>query len=144
MTAHLHAVQPLPRLQPVRGGTADALARVAHFRNLTATLPEAHELDDVIRFLLGAVDDTATLMAALAEDLDRLWSLATDDFDDDQLDDLSEDDFRRFDFPTYGQEIAHRRTATVDRLSDEVDRRIFLARYRAAHQVPTTTPDGVA
>ena len=97
-------------------GTADALARLLHFRSLTDALPDAHELDPVIRFLLGPVDDPAEVLEHLADELDQLYSLVTEDFDDDQLDELTEADWERHSFATYAQEVEHRHAATVARL----------------------------
>jgi hypothetical protein len=119
-------------------GTADALARIHHFRGLD--LPEAYELDDVTRFLLGRVPDADELIEQLGDDLDQLWSLLTDDYDDDQLDELSDRDFRRFDFATYGQEVSHRHSCTVARLVHDVEQRIHVARVvRAEQDRPTRT-----
>jgi hypothetical protein len=113
---------------PVLHGTAEQLARIAHFRQLTATLPEAHELDPVARFLIGSVRDHHQLLEHLAVELDQLWSLLTADFDDDQLDELTEADWCRHSFATQQQEIEHRHMATVTRLVDDIENHIRLHR----------------
>ena len=118
----------------VRHGTAEQLARVVHFRGLTDTLPEAHELDPVIRFLLGAVTDPAEILGHLHDELDQLWSLITEDFDDDQLDELTEADWARHSFSHHQQEIDHRWAATVERLSSDVESYIRMARQWHAQQ----------
>lgn len=115
-------------VHPVAHGTADALARIWHFRQLTDTLPDAHELDAVTRHLIGRVPDHHDVLEHLADDLDQLWSLTTEDFDDDQLDELTEDDWAKHSFVTYQQEIDHRHLATVARLVWDIESHIHLAR----------------
>ena len=112
----------------VAHGTAETLARVLHFRQLSATLPEAHELDPVLRFLLGRVTDPAEVLEHLHDELDHLWSLITEDFDDEQLDELTDADFDRYDFPTYQQEVDHRYAITRDRLVGDIESYIRMAR----------------
>jgi hypothetical protein len=111
---------------PVAHGTAEQLARIAHFRGLD--LPEAHELDAVARFLIGRVTDPAEVLEHLHDELDQLWSLITEDFDDDQLDELTDDDWSRHSFATYQQEVDHRHCATVARLVHDIEGHIHLAR----------------
>jgi hypothetical protein len=126
--------------KPVPHGTADALARCWHFRQLTDTLPDAHELDPVLAFLVGPVGDRRELVEQLGEDLDHLWSLLTEDYDDDQLDELSDADWERWSFATYQQEADHRHGLTVARLVEEIECAIWVHRVRAAEQ----TRSGVA
>lgn len=113
---------------PVQHGTAEQLARIHHFRQLTDPLPDAHELDPVARFLIGRVGDAREVLAHLADELDQLWSLITEDFDDDQLDELTEDDWARYSFATQQQEIDHRHAATVARLVGDIEGYIWLHR----------------
>ncbi len=129
--------------EPVRHGTAETLARVLHFRQLTDTLPEAHELDPVIRFLLGRVTNPTELLDHLRDDLDQLWALATDDYDDDQLDESTDTDWEQHSFPTWQQEMEYRYSITADRLVHDVENHIRVARARHAQQ-PTTARKGTA
>lgn len=116
---------------PVPHGTAEQLARVHHFRQLTDTLPEAHELDPVIRFLLGRVTDHREVLEQLHDELDQLWSLVSGDFDDDQLDELTDDEHAAAFFPSYGYEVDARYTKTRDRLIAEIEGVIWRAREAA-------------
>jgi hypothetical protein len=115
----------------VQHGTAEQLARLQHFRGLTDTLPEAHELDPVARFLIGRVADPREVLEHLADELDQLWSLITEDFGDDQLDELTEDDWARHSFATQQQESDHRHSATVARLVGDIEGYIWL--HRVVH-----------
>jgi hypothetical protein len=117
--------------EPVAHGTAEQLARVAHFRNLTDTLPEAHELDPLCSFLIGRVDEWADLMGELTDELDQLWSLITEDFDNDQLDELTEADWERHSFATQQQELDFRYSATIARLVGDIEGHIWL--HRVVH-----------
>lgn len=128
----------------VRNGTAETLARVHHFRQLTDTLPDAHELDPVLRFLLGAVTDPAEVLGHLHDELDQLWSLITEDFDDDQLDELTDDDWTRHSFGDYQQEVDHRYAMTRHRLAADVESYIRLAREWHAQQRIHAARTGVA
>ena len=120
---------------PVAHGTAEQLARVHHFRGLTDTLPEAHELDPVLFFLLGRVDNPREVLEHLGDDLDTLWSLLTEDFDvDSDLDELTEGEWLVCDFPTAQQELDFRFAKTVARLADEVESAIRLARTVAVER----------
>lgn len=114
---------------PVLYGTADALARVWHVRQLTDTLPEAHELDPVLRFLLGPVTHPAAILQHLSDQLDQLWSLLTEDYDaDNDLDEVPEADWARYDFPTWQHEANHRYARTFERLTDDIESYIRMAR----------------
>lgn len=114
---------------PVLYGTADALARVWHVRQLPDTLPEAHELDPVLRHILGPVTDPAAILQHLRDDLDQLWSLLTEDYDaDTDLDDVPFEDWLRYDFPTFQQEVEYRYSITVDRLVHDIESYIRMAR----------------
>jgi len=120
-------------LDAVAHGTAEQLARIHHFRQLD--LPEAHELDDVMRFLIGQVTDWRQVVEHLGDDLDQLWSLLTQDFDDAQLDELTETDWERHSFSSYQQEVEHRHTMTVTRLVDSVEGEVHLARLVRAENI---------
>lgn len=76
------------RPESVRPGTAEQLARLSFFRRFEATQPE--ELDAVAHWILGAVDDKATLWAQIGPDCLHLWHLITDDWTVDDLDDMTE------------------------------------------------------
>lgn len=128
--------------EPVRHGTADALARLHHFRQLTDALPEAHELDPVIRFLIGAVTDPGQVLEHLGDELDLLWSLLTEDYDIHQLDELTDDDWARFSFPTAQQETDHRWATTVVRLVGDIEGHIRMARERRAERCPSCRGNG--
>lgn len=127
---------------PVAHGTAEQLARLRHFRQLD--LPEAHELDPVARFLIGRVGDATEVLEQITDELDQLWSLITEDFDDDQLDELTEDDWARHSFATQQQEADHRHTATVARLVYAIEGHIALHRIIHAETGRTTYPAAVA
>lgn len=118
--------------EPVRPGTAEALARVMHFQAVEHVQPE--ELDSVARWLIGHVTDPREVAQHIADELDQLWSLLTDDFDDDQLDELSDADWERHSFSTYAQEVEHRRALTLTRLVAAIEGHIWLARYTHAEQ----------
>lgn len=116
------------RPAPVAAGTAETLARVHHVRQLTDALPEAHELDPVLRFLLGRVTDPAEVLEQLHDELDQLWSLLTEDYDDEQLDELTDADWQRHSFSSYQQEADYRHSLTVSRLVADVEGHIWRAR----------------
>lgn len=129
---------PRPRVIPVTNGTAEQLARVAHFRALEDTQPE--ELDFVALFLLGDVGDSADkweLWEQLRDDCGRLWHLITDDWDEADLDDPREADAGL----TAAQEEQARYERTRDRLCGEIERAIHVARYRAAEARRGTVGD---
>ena len=114
---------------PVLYGTADALARVWHVRQLTDTLPDAHELDPALRHILGPVTDPAAILQHLRDQLDQLWSLLTEDYDaDNDLDEVPFEDWLRYDFPTFQQEVEYRYSVTVDRLVHDIESYIRMAR----------------
>lgn len=130
MTAALRIPPPV---EPVRNGTAEQLARIAHFREFEHTQPE--ELDAVAFFLIGDVGhpvDRDVLWASVREDCLSLWHLVTDDWTERDLDDVREADWSRFDFATSQQEIEHRYQITRDRLCCDIERAVWLARYAAA------------
>ncbi len=110
-------------------GTADALARIWHVRQLTDTLPEAHELDPALRHILGPVTDPAAILQHLRDQLDQLWSLLTEDYDaDNDLDEVPEADWLRYSFPDGQQEIEYQYSITVDRLVHDIESYIRMAR----------------
>lgn len=121
------------RPQPVRPGTAEQLARIAHFRALD--LPEVEELDIVAGFLLGDVGDVLhkqELWGQLQDDCHKLWHLLTDDWDDRDLDELTEAEYEASYFPSQGFETDARYEKTVARLAFCIDRDVWLARVEAA------------
>jgi hypothetical protein len=125
-------------VQPVAHGTAEQLARIRQFRGLD--LPEAHELDPVARFLIGRVPDPAEVLEQITDELDQLWSLITEDFDESDLDELSEDDWARHSFATQQQEVDFRHAATVSRLVYAIEGHIALHRIiRAENERPVRT-----
>lgn len=126
--------------QTVRPGTAEQLARLAHFSALEHIQPE--ELDAVAHFLLGDVGDVtakAGLWGQLREDCGRLWHLITDDWDENDLLDASEAD----EGLTAGQELDARHERTRDRLCSDIERRVYLARYAAIQARGGTVADAV-
>lgn len=128
----------------VAHGTAETLARVHHFRQLTDALPEAHELDPVVRFLLGRVTDPAEIVGHLHDELEQLWSLITEDYSDEQLDELTEGDWERYSFSTQEQEVDHRYAITRDRLSHDIECYIRMAREWHAQERAEAARTGVA
>jgi hypothetical protein len=127
----------VPAITP---GLAEQLARIAHFRALH--LPEVDELDPVAFHLIGKVGslvDQAVLWERLQEDAIRLWHLLIDDWDDRDLDELTEDEWRRLDFQTQQAEIDHRYTATRARLAHDIEQAVWLARYRHAEATARTS-----
>lgn len=128
-----------PAVLPVCHGTAEALATVAHFHALDG--PDADGLRRVWRLLIGPVADADELFELLRDDLERLWSLINDDWDEPDLDDLTEADFPRFDFPTRQQELEHRLGATIERLSSEVEGFVVRKRRELADDSRITAAD---
>jgi thiamine pyrophosphate-dependent acetolactate synthase large subunit-like protein len=131
-------------VQPVRHGTAEALARLQHFRQLTDPLPDAHELDQVIRFLVGPVHDATQVLEQIGDELDQLYDLVTEDYFLDQLDELTDDDWARHSFATYQQETDHRHAVTVSRLIYAIEGHIVLHRVIHAEHGRTVHPAAVA
>jgi hypothetical protein len=130
MSNHLRSRAP----QPVRPGTAENLARLAHFRALD--LPEADELDSVAYQLLGAVGDTNAKRELWEQirvgDGRELWFLIAADWDDRDLDELTEEQYRRLEPADHAEELDARYEVTRDRLVHDIERTIWLARARAA------------
>jgi hypothetical protein len=118
----------------VANGTAEQLARLAHFQAMEETQPE--ELEAVALFILGRVRrdvvDRVLFWADLQPDCEQLWHLITDDWDDRDLDEVPEVDWARFDFATAEQELAHRHERTRGRLVDEIELAIAVARTATA------------
>jgi hypothetical protein len=118
---------------PVAHGTAEQLARIAHFRALETVQPE--ELDAVALFLIGDVGDATEKLALWHElrgDAEKLWYLVASDWDDRDLDELTDADWMRHSFATVDQELAHRYGVTRDRLVGEIEGCIWRHRYAAA------------
>jgi hypothetical protein len=123
------------RIQAVRPGTAENLARLAHFRGLD--LPEADELDSVAYQLLGDVGDTNAkreLWEQLRDGDGRsLWYLIADDWDDRDLDELTEAQCTRLPLTATEDEVTQLRyEVTRERLLGDIERTVWLARARAA------------
>lgn len=114
---------------PVRPGTAEQLARVAHFAAVEPHQPD--ELDYVALWILGDVGHGPAkwdLWEALRGDCLRLWSLIADDWDDDDLDPLTA---AEADLPAgLGLDAAADRTR--ERLITQIEDAIFRARCVAA------------
>ena len=126
--------------QPVRHGTAETLARLLHFRALTDALPDAHELDPAIRFLLGPVGDHGLVVEQVSDELDQLWSLVTEDWSESDLDEIPEEDWTRHSFSSREQETAHQWGITVNRLQYGIEAHIALHRLihaEASRSFPT-------
>lgn len=126
--------------QTVRPGTAEQLARLAHFSALERTQPE--ELDAVAFFLLGDVGDVtvkAGLWGQLREDCGRLWHLITEDWDENDLLDACDED----EGLTAAQELDARHERTQNRLCSDIERRVYLARYAAVQARGGTVADAV-
>ena len=120
----------------VPAGTAEQLARLAHFAGLD--LPEVEELDSVARFLIGNAGDTAArqeLWQQLRDNAEHLWHLITDDWSDDMLDGLRSVDYERHQIDSYDREQELRYRFTRDRLSGSIENRIEQARFAAAAAV---------
>jgi hypothetical protein len=119
-------------LEPVRPGTAENLARLAQLR--WQDTPDAYAADEVAAWLLGAVGDRAALWSRLQADCQLLWHLLSEDWDEYDVDALTEQAAELCSFATVEQELAHRHTATRDRLVTEIEGAIWTARYRAHEQ----------
>lgn len=129
--------------ETVRHGTAEQLARIAHFRALETVQPE--ELDAVALFLIGQVGDPMEKLALwndLRDDCERLWYLITSDWDDRELDELTDADWHRHQFATQEQELAHRWSRTRDRLAAEIEG--CIDRHRVIHAERTRPRTAVA
>lgn len=122
------------RPDPVRYGTGEQLARVAHFA--AADLPDGDQLDDVAWYLIGHVDDTYGLLHDLRADLAFLWRLLAGTWSCDELDELSEEQWARLSFPTAAAELLHRYDVTRQRVAADVEAAIRAARYRACQPYP--------
>lgn len=131
---------------PVPPGTAENLARIRHFRDLLTgadgiDAPDAHELDAVAAFLIGDVGgrlETEAVWSEIRDDCRALWHLVTDDWCTEDLDELSEAEWARSFFATAEHEIDRRYEVTRERLADEIEQTIRLARYSAAEARKTT------
>lgn len=122
-------------VRPVAHGTAEQLARLTHFRALD--LPEVAELDAVALFLIGDVGDPTDklrLWQELRTDCLALWYLIASDWDDRDLDELTDADWMRHSFATQEQELAHRYGVTRDRLVSEIEGCIWRHRYSQAER----------
>jgi hypothetical protein len=118
--------------EPVRPGTAENLARLAQLR--WQDTPDAYAADEVAEWLVGAVGNRAAMWARLRPDSRHLWFLVSEDWDEDDLDSLTEQECELYPFATVEQELAHRHTATHDRLVADIEGAIWTARYRAHEQ----------
>jgi hypothetical protein len=118
--------------EPVRPGTAENLARLAQLA--WQDTPDAYTADEVAEWLLGDVGDRAAVWDHLRPDCQLLWHLVSEDWDEDDLDSLTEQAAELYSFATVEQELAHRHTATRDRLVADIEGAIWTARYRAHEQ----------
>lgn len=127
--------------QQVRPGTAEQLARVAHFRALEH--PEAHELDAVAVFLLGDVGDAVEKLSCwdgLRDDCERLWHLVTEDWSGEDLDEMTDDEAE---LPwDLGVDACYQRTR--ERLIGEIESAIWRARLAAHRAIRHTTVEAAA
>lgn len=123
-----------PAVIPVRPGTAENLARLAHFRSFEDH-PQVDELDQVAVFLIGHVGPQPgpfVLWEQLRGDLLHLWHLITDDFTEADCDELSDDEEDRERFSSWGAYMDRRREVTVTRLSFEIEQTILCERIHGA------------
>lgn len=135
MTTNLRRLPSPYEAEPVKHGTAEQLARLAHFRALD--LPEATELDEIATFLIGDVGqalDRRDLWQRLQDDAEKLWHLITSDWDTDDLDEIPDADWERHDFATHEQELAHRYGVTRNRLVDGIEMTLRWERSATAHR----------
>jgi len=103
----------------VTPGTAEALARLAHFQAVEPVQPD--EIEAVALWILGPVgspEDAADLWAELRDDCELLWPLVSGDWDEDDLHDV--------DMPIGAAYLA----ARTD-LTGRIERVVFLARVAA-------------
>lgn len=117
---------------PVPFGTAEQLARLAHFRALD--LPEVGELDCVARFLIGNVGGNTArqeLWQAIRDDAEHLFRLISDDWTESDLDELRDEDWWCAEASPGGHQM-WRWMASRDRLASYIENRILLARYVAS------------
>ncbi len=116
-------------IRPVRPGTAEQLARIAHFRAIEHV--QAEELDFVALWLIGDAGDAVTkheLWNRLRPVCEHLWSFVTDDWDENDCDDMSAQEAA---LPAgHGWDALADRTR--ERLATEIEGAIRLARYREA------------
>ena len=117
----------------VPNGTAEQLARLSHFAGLQTV--QAEEMDAVAFFLLGDVGDAesrADLWDSLRDDCDLLWHLITADWCENDLDELTEDDWAKYSFANVDQELDVRRSLTADRLVLQIEASISVCRIATA------------
>lgn len=137
MTTTTPLIAPLPSrftAEQVRPGLAENLARLAYFRLMEH--PQSDELDAVAMYLLGDVGDAMSkrdLWERVQPQCEHLWHLITDDWDDRDLDELTEAQAVRLPLTaTEDDQQALRHEATVSRLVFEIERDIHLARVGEA------------
>lgn len=120
--------------EPVRPGTAEQLARLAHFAALEH--PDAEQLDYLALWLLGPVGDSQAKWALWQQlkegDAQRLWYLISNDYDDRDCDELTADVYAHEWFANADAELVRRAELTADRLREQIEGAVRLARYRAA------------
>ena len=143
---------PIPRARSAEAkvpNLAVQLARVAHFRSLDLPAGDVQELDFLAFALLGDVGDSlqrGALWEQLQEPAIRLWHLICDDWDDRDLDELTDRDAGRFTFATQQHEVDHRYCLTRERLEHEIESAVLLARLctrevrRSSRRLPTFPP----
>lgn len=123
-----------PAPEPVRYGTADQLARLAHFAGLEDVQPE--ELDEIAYWLIGGpgvpLADRQACWQRIQTDCNTLWHCITDDYEPElDLDELPEDLWRTEHFATAADELERRLEITVERLRAEIEHAVWLSRYCA-------------
>lgn len=127
---------------PVRTGTAEQLARIAWHRGLEAADPT--ELDSVALFLIGpggSVQARLDLWENLRDDCLHLWHLITADWDDADLDELTDQQWDDLFLVDRHAEEAARHHITVNRLIGEIEGAIWRHRYTAAERERATRYD---
>ena len=126
---------------PVPFGTAQALATLAHFETLDN--PDNDSLRHAWRLLIGPVPNPDEVWEHLTDELLQLWRLTSEDWDwdEDQLDELTEADWARYSFATQQQEIDQRLGMTIERLSSQIEGYIVRKRYELAELERATRHD---
>lgn len=123
--------------QPVRSGTAEQLARLAHFRGLAVRPdgtddPDAGEIDTIAHWLIGdagmPLADRQTCWRQIRPLAEHLWVFVNDDWDEDDLDPMS---VQEAELPAgHGWDSCADRTR--ERLTAAIEQQVWLTRYRAA------------
>jgi hypothetical protein len=117
-------------------GTAEALAVCAHLEQLTDTLGgDAAEVSRIYRPLLGLNHaDTTEVIEHLRDELGQLWSLISDDYTDDDLDDLP--DLPRYNAMPAAQAVFEAHDRTIARLTEQIERYVEHRRQQPISELP--------